>query len=245
MPRRSPRSCGRPARCRRRRRADLGYAGPDDEPALADAPGRRSRRWSPPTRSVHACGTAALERSMATVAGSGTLRNQTGDPFFVQRSAAPLNPLPGARAGARRRDRRRDPRHRGPGHRRRQGPALPDQDGGGRPRGGRRGPLPRQRDVAQRDGIRHLNRLLRARALLRINGHATSRSVLACYGGAGCDRELIAAAGREHAVLVDVPALYAAPVGGRVPAQPGRPQGAGRRPRRGRRRRGSGRGRPR
>lgn len=54
-------------------------------------------------------------------------------------------------------------------------------------------------------GIRHLNRLVRARDLLTQQGLDTSGTVLACYSGAGFDDELRAAPG---VLLVDPDRLY-------------------------------------
>ncbi|GGS79461.1 hypothetical protein GCM10010156_42720 [Planobispora rosea] len=58
-------------------------------------------------------------------------------------------------------------------------------------------------------GIRHLQRLRRARDLLAAKGYDTSRTVLACYSGAGFDADLMAAAREDDLVLlVDLPTLY-------------------------------------
>lgn len=62
-------------------------------------------------------------------------------------------------------------------------------------------------------GLRHLDRLRQARDLLEIKGYDTSETVLACYGGAGFDEELTAAARSDPQVLlVDLPTLYGSTV---------------------------------
>nr|BFE86769.1 hypothetical protein GCM10020093_093700 [Planobispora longispora] len=58
-------------------------------------------------------------------------------------------------------------------------------------------------------GIGHLQRLRRARDLLAAKGYDTSRTVLACYSGAGFDERLQAEARKDSRVLlVDLPTLY-------------------------------------
>jgi hypothetical protein len=57
-------------------------------------------------------------------------------------------------------------------------------------------------------GIRNVERLRRARELLAARGFDTRDTRLACYGGAGFDRELVRAAGHE-VLLVPVEHLYA------------------------------------
>ncbi|MBG0820997.1 ATP-binding protein [Planomonospora sp. ID91781] len=58
-------------------------------------------------------------------------------------------------------------------------------------------------------GVRHLQRLRRARDLLAAKGYDTSRTVLACYSGAGFDADLTSAArGDDRVLLVDLPVLY-------------------------------------
>jgi hypothetical protein len=59
-------------------------------------------------------------------------------------------------------------------------------------------------------GMRHLNRLRRARDLLSVKGYDTSETWLACYSGTGFDDELRAAAARDRVLLVDLDRLYAA-----------------------------------
>lgn len=59
-------------------------------------------------------------------------------------------------------------------------------------------------------GMRHLQRLRRARDLLAVKGRDTSETVLACYGGAEFEPELRAAAEADPRVLlVDLDMLYA------------------------------------
>ncbi|MEV0404476.1 ATP-binding protein [Actinoallomurus sp. NPDC050550] len=58
-------------------------------------------------------------------------------------------------------------------------------------------------------GMRHLDRLRRARDLLSVKGYDTSETWLACYSGAGFDDELRAAAQRDRVLLVDLDRLYA------------------------------------
>lgn len=58
-------------------------------------------------------------------------------------------------------------------------------------------------------GMRHLERLRRARDLLRKRGHEVDNAVLACYSGAGFDAELREAARRGEVMLVDPGRLYA------------------------------------
>jgi AAA+ ATPase superfamily predicted ATPase len=57
-------------------------------------------------------------------------------------------------------------------------------------------------------GMRHLERLRRARALLTIKGYDTSSAVLACYSGAGFDADLRSAAARGEAVLIGPDQMY-------------------------------------
>ncbi|GIF43041.1 AAA family ATPase [Actinoplanes xinjiangensis] len=58
-------------------------------------------------------------------------------------------------------------------------------------------------------GHRHLDRLVRARALLRPMGYDTDSTVLALYGGAGFTEELTAAAAEDDRILlVDLDRLY-------------------------------------
>ncbi|MFC0864799.1 ATP-binding protein [Sphaerimonospora cavernae] len=58
-------------------------------------------------------------------------------------------------------------------------------------------------------GLRHLERLRRARDLLSAKGYDTSGTTLACYSGAGFDGDLRAEARKDPAVLlVDLPMLY-------------------------------------
>jgi hypothetical protein len=58
-------------------------------------------------------------------------------------------------------------------------------------------------------GLRHLDRLRRARDLLSVKGYDTSETWLACYSGAGFDDELRAAAQRDRILLVGLERLYA------------------------------------
>ena len=58
-------------------------------------------------------------------------------------------------------------------------------------------------------GVRHLDRLRRARDLLSVRGYDTTGAWLACYSGSGFDHELRAAAGRDRVLLVDLARLYA------------------------------------
>lgn len=57
-------------------------------------------------------------------------------------------------------------------------------------------------------GMRHLERLRRARDLLSVKGYDTSGTLLACYSGAGFDDDLRATARRENVLLVDLARLY-------------------------------------
>lgn len=57
-------------------------------------------------------------------------------------------------------------------------------------------------------GVRHLDRLRRARDLLSVKGYDTSETWLACYSGAGFDEELRSAARGERVLLVDLDRLY-------------------------------------
>jgi AAA+ ATPase superfamily predicted ATPase len=67
-------------------------------------------------------------------------------------------------------------------------------------------------------GVRHVARLRRARSLLEVKGFDTTRTVLACYSGAGFDEELRAEAeaGRDPILLADLSTLYP-----RSPTAPG------------------------
>jgi AAA+ ATPase superfamily predicted ATPase len=56
--------------------------------------------------------------------------------------------------------------------------------------------------------VRHLERLRRARTLLSVKGYDTTRTVLACYSGAGFDDALKAAAA-DDVMLIDLERLYA------------------------------------
>jgi uncharacterized protein len=56
--------------------------------------------------------------------------------------------------------------------------------------------------------LRHVERLRRAQDLLAVKGFDTRDAVLACYSGAGFDRELQALQ-RHHVRLVDLDQLYA------------------------------------
>lgn len=57
-------------------------------------------------------------------------------------------------------------------------------------------------------GLGHLGRLERVRTLLADRGYDTSATVLACYSGAGFDRELLDAARGRGVALVDLDRLY-------------------------------------
>ncbi|GAT66364.1 ATP-binding protein [Planomonospora sp. ID91781] len=57
-------------------------------------------------------------------------------------------------------------------------------------------------------GMRHLDRLRRARDLLSVKGYDTSATILACYGGAEFDADLRAAAADPRILLVDLATLY-------------------------------------
>ena len=57
-------------------------------------------------------------------------------------------------------------------------------------------------------GLRHLDRLRRARALLEAKGFDTSETVLTCYTGRGCDAALRAEAAQHRVLLVDPGQLY-------------------------------------
>lgn len=58
-------------------------------------------------------------------------------------------------------------------------------------------------------GVRHLQRLRRARDLLSIRGYDTSQTVLACYSGAGFDDDLREAARADrHIALISLDDLY-------------------------------------
>lgn len=58
-------------------------------------------------------------------------------------------------------------------------------------------------------GLRHLDRLRRARDLLSVKGYRTAETWLTCYSGAGFDEDLRATARRERVRLVDLDRLYA------------------------------------
>ncbi len=57
-------------------------------------------------------------------------------------------------------------------------------------------------------GMRHLERLRRARALLTIKGYHTAETMLVCYSGAGFDPALQAAGRSSDVLLVDLDRLY-------------------------------------
>jgi AAA+ ATPase superfamily predicted ATPase len=57
-------------------------------------------------------------------------------------------------------------------------------------------------------GMRHVERLRRARALLTIKGYDTTDTTLACYSGAGFEPALRAAARSSDVLLVDLDRLY-------------------------------------
>jgi hypothetical protein len=57
-------------------------------------------------------------------------------------------------------------------------------------------------------GMRHVERLRRARALLTVKGYDTTATTLACYSGAGFDQALRAAAQTGDVLLVDAGRLY-------------------------------------
>jgi hypothetical protein len=57
-------------------------------------------------------------------------------------------------------------------------------------------------------GVRHLERLRRARALLTVKGYDTADTRLACYSGAGFEPALQAVASSSDVLLVDVARLY-------------------------------------
>ncbi len=57
-------------------------------------------------------------------------------------------------------------------------------------------------------GLRHIERLRRARALLTVKGYDTTGTTLVCYSGAGFDPALQAAAGSSDVLLIDVDRLY-------------------------------------
>jgi uncharacterized protein len=62
-------------------------------------------------------------------------------------------------------------------------------------------------------GSHHLERLARARELLKLKGYNTDEAVLVCYGSAGFTPELIATAAKDHRVLlVDLKQLYEPPL---------------------------------
>ena len=86
--------------------------------------------------------------------------------------------------------------------------------------GGRSGRAPAR---FGRMDLRHVERLRRARDLLAVKGFDTRDTVLACYSGAGFDREL-EAAGRSGIRLIGLDQLYADQ---RPPGQAGGGTGAG------------------
>jgi AAA+ ATPase superfamily predicted ATPase len=57
-------------------------------------------------------------------------------------------------------------------------------------------------------GVKHLDRLRRARALLTVKGYDTTTTVLACYSGAGFDPALQDAASNDNVLLADLDRLY-------------------------------------
>jgi len=57
-------------------------------------------------------------------------------------------------------------------------------------------------------GMRHVERLRRARALLTIKGYDTTDATLACYSGVGFEPALQAAAGSSDLLLVGLDRLY-------------------------------------
>jgi uncharacterized protein len=57
-------------------------------------------------------------------------------------------------------------------------------------------------------GLRHIERLRRARALLTAKGYDTTGTALVCYSGTGFDPALQAAAGSGDVLLIDVDRLY-------------------------------------
>jgi uncharacterized protein len=63
-------------------------------------------------------------------------------------------------------------------------------------------------------GLRHLERLRRARDLLAARGHNTRDTVLACYGGAGYEPGLAAGSSAERVILIGPDELYANPAAG-------------------------------
>lgn len=63
-------------------------------------------------------------------------------------------------------------------------------------------------------GVRHLQRLRRARDLLAARGYDTRDIVLACYGGAGFEPGLAAGSSAERVILIGPDELYADPAGG-------------------------------
>jgi AAA+ ATPase superfamily predicted ATPase len=58
-------------------------------------------------------------------------------------------------------------------------------------------------------GMRHLERLKRARDLLAVKGYQVGQAKLVCFGGAGFDTELRAAQSRGEVMLIDPAQLYA------------------------------------
>jgi len=57
-------------------------------------------------------------------------------------------------------------------------------------------------------GLRHIERLRRARALLTVKGYDTAGTTLACYSGAGFDPALQAIGGSGDVLLVGADRLY-------------------------------------
>jgi hypothetical protein len=61
-------------------------------------------------------------------------------------------------------------------------------------------------------GRHHLERLIKARELLKLKGYVTDHTTLACFGGAGFTKELTAAAAEDsRIVLVGLDHLYRSP----------------------------------
>jgi hypothetical protein len=59
-------------------------------------------------------------------------------------------------------------------------------------------------------GLRHLDRLARARDLLAVKGYDTSRTTLACYSGNGFTDDLETGAGEDTGIrLIGLDQLYA------------------------------------
>jgi hypothetical protein len=57
-------------------------------------------------------------------------------------------------------------------------------------------------------GLRHVERLRRARALLTVKGYDTTATTLACYSGAGFDPALTAAAAGGDILVLGADRLY-------------------------------------